>query len=119
MARVSSLFALPESIRTELIKRRTELKHLTFDDHVEWLSGLGYEVSRSALGRYVAGQANLIQEAEAQQKEADQLEMAHAQSLMRLRCLEVASKFCDGNTKEVLLQTADELTGWVQATKTP
>lgn len=119
MARASSLYALPESIRADLVKRRTEFKYLTFDDHVDWLSGLGYKISRSALGRYLADQAKLTQESEAQQKEADQLEIAQAAALMRLRCLEVASKFFDGTSTEELLQAADELTGWVQATETP
>lgn len=119
MPRVSSLFILPESIRVELIQRRAELKNWTLDDHVEWLAGLGYVVSRSALGRYLADQADSILEAEAQRKEAEQLERVHAQSLIRLRCLEMASRFCETGTKDELLRTANELLGWVQPANTP
>ena len=114
MARVSSLFALPESIRTDLVKRRSELKYFTLNDHVDWLAEQGYVVSRSALGRYLVEHESSILEAEAQRREADIAGRNQAQSLIRLTCLEVASRFCDGATKEDLLRTSKELMAWVE-----
>lgn len=119
MPRASTLYTLPETVRDELLQRRAEFKAWTLVDHIEWLKEAGYRISRSALNRYFIEQDSAASQAKVLDQEADQEGRAHALSLMRLRCLEVASRLSESSSKEELLSNARDLLNWVQSVDKP
>jgi hypothetical protein len=51
--RRSRIYELPAAIREELEARLGESGYGSLDEHVEWLAGQGYEISRSSVWRYI------------------------------------------------------------------
>ncbi|MBV2081952.1 phage protein Gp27 family protein [Pseudomonas sp. DKN 2791] len=117
MSRVSTLYALPEPVRTELHRRYLEHKYLTIDDHLSWITGQGYSTSRSSLHRYLAANKDEMLATKVDSEVTVQLEES-----TRLRCLELAAQSYRGGDQAELLSLAEGLLRWVQsveASQTP
>ncbi|AFL75385.1 phage protein Gp27 family protein [Thiocystis violascens] len=61
MGRISSIYGLQKDHRDELETRLHDAGYGRLDEHVEWLQGLGYDVSRSAIHRYVPAAKSINQ----------------------------------------------------------
>lgn len=108
MSRPFTLNRLPSSIREELLTRRADKPGLTLDDHAVWLLNLGYQVSRSAIHRFLEAH-------DAKQHfTPDAAEPTDVKSI-RLGCLMVAAGVSTPGDKVDLLNTADELLSWVES----
>ncbi len=106
MGRTFSINTLPSDIISKLRQRLVESGFTRYEEHAEWLKGLGYPVSRSSIHRYGRSQA-LVMAAEAADTPGQLLIEA------RLRCLEVASTVARAGTSPAeLIEQADALVKW-------
>lgn len=101
MARKSTLLAIPTLVLEELKSRSVNQPCLTIDCHHAWLTGQGFIVSRSALGRYLK---NI--------KKEGVINTPILNKVDKLSCLMIASKYTDN--KNDLLKLSSELLDWVQ-----
>ena len=113
MASSSSIEALPSDILETLVGQYLQHPAWTLDDHVLWLEGAGYKVSRSALHRYFFSRKETLLQAQADKEEAVALEMK-----TRQRCLEIASSLYKGDDPKELIGMAEDLLDWIQQTDT-
>ncbi|WP_158703197.1 phage protein Gp27 family protein [Pseudomonas chlororaphis] len=113
MSRASTLYALPEAVRAELHRRYLEQKQLTVDEHLSWIVGQGYTVSRSSLHRYLVAYRDTMQVTKVDQEVARQSEEAK-----RLRCLELAAQSYRGDDQAELLSLAEDFLEWIQSAGT-
>ncbi len=109
MPKPFALNRLPSSIREELLARRAETPGLTLDDHFNWLTSQGHQVSRSAIYRFLAAH-------DAQQAHPDETEELTDTQSIRLGCLMVAAAYAHPGDKIDLIKTADEFVDWVGKT---
>jgi hypothetical protein len=110
VSKTFSLNRLPSTIREGLLARRAEKPGLTLNDHFIWLTSQSYQVSRSAIYRFLT--AHDTQQA----RPDDAVEPTDAQSI-RLGCLMVAATYALPGDKIDLINTADEFVGWVTQTE--
>ncbi|MGU0823092.1 hypothetical protein ACSEO6_24815 [Pseudomonas aeruginosa] len=103
MARKSSLDALPKEVKTQLVTQYRQNPAWTFVDHTQWLVEQGYNVSKTAVWRFLTTKGDKVLDEILE----DQLD------LVRLRCLEVASKHSEGATPSELIEFAEQLLRWV------
>lgn len=104
MGKKSTIDTLPESVRAELLSNYRTYPAWTINDHTDWLSEKGFEISRSAVHRYLVTRSNTPLTPE-QQMFAEQV---------RLSCLEVAASVYKGEDPEGLMAVADRLLSWVR-----
>ena len=102
MARKFAINSLPADVRAELSENYHKYPAWTLTDHVDWLIGRGYAVSRSAVHRYLSPKAEDSAKPE-----------PHAEQL-RLRCLEVAASIYKGEDSAELKALAESLIAWVK-----
>ena len=103
MARKSSLDALPAEVKAQLVTQYHQNPAWTFVDHTQWLVDQGYRVSKTAVWRFLTTRGYKVLE-ETLEDQGD---------LVRLRCLEVASKHSEGATPSELIEFAEQLLSWV------
>lgn len=113
MAKSSSIVSLPKDILDTLVHQYLHKPSWTLDDHVAWLAGVGYEVSRSSLHRYLFNRKETMLQAKAEKDMAIAAEMA-----TRERCLQIAAGFYKGGDLNELIGIAEELLDWIQRVDT-
>lgn len=104
MARKSTIDTLPEDVRAELLSNYRTYPAWTINDHTDWLIEKGFEISRSAVHRYLSTRSSSPLSPE-EQMFAEQV---------RLSCLEVAASVYKGEDPEGLIATAERLLSWVR-----
>ncbi|ELV3009257.1 phage protein Gp27 family protein [Pseudomonas aeruginosa] len=109
MGRTRIINKLPSTVREALISRAADRPGLTLDEHVRWLEEQGYNVSRSALHRFL-GCRNL--------NPSDGQDQAMGwtpdHQSIRFGCLIAASICVPAGDKSNLMSTAEELLEWVK-----
>lgn len=104
MGKKSTIDTLPEALRAELLSNYRTQPAWTINDHTDWLSDKGFEISRSAVHRYLTTRSSIPLTPE-QQMFAEQV---------RLSCLEVAASVYKGEDPEGLMLVAERLLSWVR-----
>lgn len=103
MARKSSIDLLPAEVKAQLVTLYQQKPAWTFIDHTQWLVDQGYNVSKTAVWRWLTSKGE--KELEGLHEDRD--------DLVRLRCLELASKHSEGATPSELIDLAEQLLSWV------
>ena len=103
MARKSTIDTLPDDVRAELLSNYRTYPAWTINDHTDWLVGKGFEISRSAVHRYLSTRSSPLSPEEQMFSEQ-----------VRLSCLEVAASVYKGEDPEELIATAKHLLSWVR-----
>ncbi|CAD5107192.1 hypothetical protein PSEWESI4_01463 [Pseudomonas carbonaria] len=104
MGRKFAVEALPPEIQEQLLAQFQQYPAWTILDHTDWLQEQGYEVSKSAVHRYLKMKS----------EEAAEAEPLSVAEVTRLRCLEIASKHYNGNDIGDLLELSDQLLDWIR-----
>lgn len=95
---------LPIEVRKQLLEHHQQYPGWTISDHSRWLLEQGYEVSRSAVHRFLKAKGD---------EPLPFVPLQHSEEL-RMRCLEVAATVYSGASDQELMALASSLLSWVQ-----
>lgn len=101
--RYSSLRSLPKDVMEQLQQRLVDSGFSDFDSHREWLTGIGYNISRSAIHRYAK---NCREEVLCKTADGNKVEMMK----LRMRCLELSGTTDDPPS---VIQGAENYLEWI------
>lgn len=105
MGKNSVVEMLPAEIRNELNRKLHASRFLKPDLLLPWLEECGYTVSSSALYRYARSRKESI--------EQDGLTDSSNVPQMKLKCLELAIKFCPQGSMQELTAIADDFFNYI------